>query len=117
MQKTAEAKLFQKQQEAQGIRQVYAAQADGLQQLIQAFKNPQMALQYLMLEKGLFQQLAAENAKAIQGLKPKFNIWSTGKAGADGDCMKPVREIFSTLPPLLNTVQKQTRSNATAAEK
>lgn len=107
MQKTAEAKLFAKQQEAQGIRKIYTAQAEGLQKLVQAFSNPQLAIQYLMLEKGLYQQLAAENAKAIQGLKPKFNIWTTGKSG-DNDCMKPMREIFNTLPPLLTTVQQQT---------
>jgi flotillin len=114
MQKTAEAKLFAKQQEAQGIKKIYAAQAEGLQKLVQAFSNPQMAIQYLMLEKGLYQQLAAENAKAIQGLKPKFNIWTTGKSG-EGDCMKPMRDIFNTLPPLLSTVQNQTMGKAAPA--
>jgi flotillin len=60
-----------------------------------------------MLEKGLYQQLAAENAKAIQGLQPKFNIWTTGDGNA-GDASKPLRNVFQTLPPLLTTIQEQT---------
>ena len=90
---------------------MYTAQATGLQQLISAFNNPQFALQYLMLEKGLYQELAAQNAKAVQGLSPKINVWttSTGGAGVPGvDSAKPIREIFQTLPPLLTTIQEQT---------
>ncbi len=102
--------MYVKLKEAEGVQKTYEAQASGLHKLIKAFDNPKMALQYLMLEKGLYTQLAAENAKAIQGLQPKFNIWTTGGAKGDGsfDPSKPVRDIFSTLPPLLKTVQQQT---------
>jgi flotillin len=89
-----------------------------LNKLIKSFDNPKMALQYLMLEKGLYTQLAAENAKAIQGLQPKFNIWTTGGANGEAfDPSKPIRDIFSTLPPLLKTVQHQTGFDTTQVQK
>jgi flotillin len=105
-QKIAEAKIFAVTKEAEGIKKLYLSQAEGLREIIKASGSSQVALQFLMLERGLYQQLAQENAKAIQGLAPKFNIWTTGKG--DGDSAKPIRDIFQSLPPLLSTIQQQT---------
>jgi len=107
-QKLAEGQLISKDMESQGVQKMYTAQASGLQQLIGVFNNPQFALQYLMLEKGLFQELAAQNAKAVQGLSPKINVWTTSGVGAEMDSAKPIRDIFQALPPLLTTIQEQT---------
>ena len=42
-------------------------------------------------------------AGAVRGLQPKINIWTTG-GGAEGagDSMAPLRNLFTSLPPLVN---------------
>ena len=44
--------------------------------------SPQeLAKFYLGLQAGLFVDMAAQTAAAIQGLNPKINVWNTGAAG------------------------------------
>ena len=79
--------------------------------LAQVVGGPQGLLQYLMLQNGTYEKLAAQNASAIKGLQPKISVWdtgSTGGAGAGADPSAPIRNIFANLPPLLQTVQEQT---------
>ena len=42
-------------------------------------------------------------AGAVQGLQPKINIWTTsgGPEGAS-DSMAPLRNLFTSLPPLVS---------------
>lgn len=40
-----------------------------------------LAKYYMALEKGLFVDLAAQTATAINGLQPKINVWNTGAQG------------------------------------
>ena len=60
---------------------------------------------YLALEKGLFTDMAAKTAAALQGMSPKINIWTQGGAGGEvgaaGDPMAPLRNLFTSLPPML----------------
>ena len=60
---------------------------------------------YLALEKGLFTDMAAKTALALQGMSPKINIWTQGgaggEAGAAGDALAPLRNLFTSLPPML----------------
>ncbi|RIB28717.1 hypothetical protein C2G38_2028286 [Gigaspora rosea] len=108
-QKDAEAALYKKQKEAEGILSLYNAQAEGVKNLMQAFGGDrQIAIQYLMIEKGLYQQLAKENAQAIQGLNPKITVWNTDGASNGGNNANPIANIFQSLPPLLSTIQEQT---------
>jgi flotillin len=80
--KSADAALYSKKQEAQGVKTMFEARAHGLKELVKAFRNkPKAALQYLMLEKNLFRKLAQTNAEAVQGLKPNITVWSTGDPG------------------------------------
>jgi flotillin len=104
----ADGKLYQKQRDADAIRMLYDAQANGLQLIHSAFKGDNVALlQYLMLEKGLYVELAKANAEAIKGLEPKITVWNTGSSeGTDGG--KAIRDIFQSLPPLLSTINQQT---------
>lgn len=51
---------------------------------------------------------AGEMAKALQGLNPKINIWSTGNGDNAGDAMAPLKNLFTSLPPMLDAVQSQT---------
>ncbi|CAI2162263.1 14520_t:CDS:2 [Funneliformis geosporum] len=106
-QKAAEAELYLKQKEAEGVLAVYNAQAEGVKNLMQAFGGDRSAaLQYIMVERNVFQQLAKENASAIKGLNPKISIWNTG--GESTSSSNPVANIFQSLPPLLSTIQEQT---------
>ncbi|KAJ3292709.1 hypothetical protein HK104_005097 [Borealophlyctis nickersoniae] len=109
-QKAAEAALYEKTKEAEGLRAVFEARAEGYKQLKEALGgNDTTFLQYLMLEAGLFQDLAKANGEAIKGLNPKINVWTTGSgAGGEGsDPSAPIRNIFQSLPPLLTTIQDQ----------
>ena len=74
----AEAQLYAREKEAEGIAAVYQAQYAGFLKLKEAFGTDEMLMKFLMLEKGLFLELANANANAIQGLNPKINIWNTG---------------------------------------
>jgi flotillin len=76
----AEAALYAKAKEAEGIQAVYQAQYDGFTKLKEAFGSNDMLMRFLMLERGLFQDLAQASAKAIQGLQPKINVWNQGTA-------------------------------------
>lgn len=74
----AETALYAKEKEADGINAVYQAQYEGFLKLKETFGSDDMLMKFLMLEKGLFLELAQANASAIQGLNPKINIWNTG---------------------------------------
>ncbi|CAG8449092.1 16594_t:CDS:2 [Acaulospora morrowiae] len=103
-QKEAEAALYIKQKEAEGQLALYNAQAEGIRNLMQSFGgNANAALQYIMIDRGVYTQLAKENATAVQNLNPKITVWNTG-----GQNENPVANIFQSLPPLLSTIQDQT---------
>lgn len=101
--RAAEADFIARQKEAAGLLEMakaYGALADVL-------GGPQGLMQYMMLQSGTYQKLAEANAKAINGLQPKINVWNTGNSeGADPTA--PIRNLFQSLPPLLSTIQDQT---------
>jgi flotillin len=103
----AQANFIVKQKEAAGI----AETAKAYGQLANVLGGPQGLMQYLMLENNTYERLATANAKAINGLQPKINVWTTGSGSANGEGTDPlssIRNIFQTLPPLLSTIQDQT---------
>ncbi|KAF2012388.1 flotillin domain-containing protein [Aaosphaeria arxii CBS 175.79] len=101
----AEARLITQQREAEGLSAMAKAYGD----MAGVLGGPQGLLQYLMLRDGTYESLAQANAKAIQGLQPKINVWNTGSPG-DGtaDPAAPIRNLFQSLPPLLSTIHDQT---------
>jgi flotillin len=101
----AEALLFQKQKEAEGIQALLGAQAEGLQRLVASFGGDARALlSYTMLEKGLYEKLAEANAKAIKDLNPKITVWTHDPATS----MSAVQNLGKSLIPMLDTIQDQT---------
>ena len=105
MQKQAEANFIVKQKEAAGI----AETAKAYGELAKVMGGPRGLMQYLMLQNNTYEKLALANAKAINGLQPKINVWNTGSAGGEGaDPTAPIRNLFQTLPPLLSTIHDQT---------
>ncbi|KAJ3214600.1 hypothetical protein HDU67_001465 [Dinochytrium kinnereticum] len=100
-QKDAEGVLYSSQKEAEGIKAKFEAQAQGLKAIQEVFNDPQAMIQYIMIEKGIYQDLAKSNAEAIRGLQPKLNIWNTGGSsdgGAGGDPLKSIRDMQSVIP-------------------
>ena len=79
--KQAEAELIRQQKEAAGLSAMAHAYAD----MSSAFGGPAGLIQYLMIEKGVYTELAKANAEAVRGLNPKMTIWNTGaQAGSEG---------------------------------
>ncbi|KAJ8108467.1 hypothetical protein OPT61_g8150 [Boeremia exigua] len=113
----AEADYFRREREAQAHLITQQREAEGLSAMAKAYGEmatvlggPQGLMQWMMLNNGTYQQLANANAKAIQGLQPKINVWNTGAQGGDGamDATAPIRNLFQSLPPLLSTIHDQT---------
>jgi flotillin len=101
----AEAALYQKQKEAEGVAAMYAAQAEGLQRLVTSFGGDARALlSYTMLEKGVYEKLAESNAKAIKDMNPKITVWTHDP----NTSMSAIQNLGKGLIPMLDTIQDQT---------
>ncbi|KAK9699909.1 hypothetical protein RND81_08G203400 [Saponaria officinalis] len=119
-QQEADAELYAKKKEAEGITALAQAQGTYVRTLLQALNNDYPSLRdYMMINNGMFQELAKINSGAIKGLNPKISVWtnggggvnvhgSSGGGGGSGGAMAEVANIYKTLPPLLTTVQEQT---------
>lgn len=97
----ADAELYSKSREAEGILAVYEARSKGLEKLMGSFAGDSRALlSHMMIEHEVYEKLARENAKAIQGLNPKITIWSpSGHQSLDA---------IKNLVPTLETIHDQT---------
>lgn len=81
-----------------------------------ALGGPAGLIQYLMIEKGVYTQLAKANSEAVRGLNPKMTIWNTGsQAGGGGSNghegqggIDSIRNLYQSLPPLMETINEQT---------
>jgi len=104
----AEADLFARQQEAVGIQSIYEAQASGVKNVMESLGGDSNSfLNYEMVNRGLFQQLATINAGAIHGLAPKITVWTTGDS-KESSYTKVIRDIAQCVPPLTSTIADQT---------
>ncbi len=100
----AEAVFFAKQKEADGLKAVYLAQSDGINQLLTSFKNDQQALmQYIMVENNLYEKIAEANAKGLQGLNPKITMFN-----ASTDSTNPLNDLIKMgMPVALSYLNNQ----------
>ncbi|KAI3522968.1 hypothetical protein L1887_01020 [Cichorium endivia] len=112
-QQVADGELFAKQKEAEGLVAVAQYQGTYIRTLLGTFGGNYKAFRdYLMINGGMFQEIAKINGEAVKSLQPKISIW-TGAGGSDGDggdggAMKEVAGLYKMLPPLFNTVHEQT---------
>ncbi|KAF4401362.1 hypothetical protein G4B88_001556 [Cannabis sativa] len=111
-QQAAEGELYAKKKEAEGLIALGSAQATYVTTLLQSVGGNYHALRdYLMINNGMFQDIAKINAEAVRGLQPKISVWTNGN-GNEGDhnnkAMKEVAGVYQMLPPLFKTVQEQT---------
>lgn len=102
--KEADATFYAKKKEAEGI----AAVAEAYKGMAEVMGGSQGLLQYMMLQDNTYEKLALANAKAIHGLQPKITVWNTGENAGSSDSSAPIRNLFQSLPPLLNTIHDQT---------
>ncbi|MBA0767690.1 hypothetical protein Gotri_016551 [Gossypium trilobum] len=112
-QRVADVELYAKQKEAEGLMALAQAQGVYLRTLLEALGGNYAALRdYLMINGGMFQEIAKINAEAVRGLQPKISIWTNGGGEAiDGNgsnAMKEVAGVYRMLPPLFKTVHEQT---------
>jgi len=90
---------------AKGILATMDAQSTGLAKMVRSSGGSVAHLtNYLMVERNMYQPLAEANAKALQGLNPKYTIWQRGE-GKDQD---PIQSALATLPHYLDAIKKQT---------
>lgn len=103
-QQRADAELVQKLKEAEAV----SAMAEAYGKLSQAFGGPSGLIQYMMIEKGTYVELAKANADAIRGMNPKISVWNTGSQGQGSDSTDAMRNVYQMLPPLMTTINEQT---------
>ncbi|KAI3516389.1 hypothetical protein L1887_15304 [Cichorium endivia] len=109
----ADGELYAKQKEAEGLIAVAQAQGTYIRTLLGAFGGNYTSFRdYLMINGGMFQEIAKINGEAVKGLQLKISIW-TGAGGSGGDvgdggATKEVTGVYKMLSPLFNTVHEQT---------
>lgn len=114
----AEAVLFARQQEATGLlklaeaeaagkQAVLLAEANGLRQKVEAAGGPQNYLAQALIQGNLLADIAEQQAKAVQGMNPKINVWSQSK-GEDAPGTQVISDLVKTLPPLMDSLKSQT---------
>lgn len=88
--------------------------ADAYAKMAQAFGGSQGLIQYMMIEKGIYGELARANADAVRGMQPKVTVWNTGSGasgandGSGSDAAAAIRNTYQMLPPLMSTINEQT---------
>lgn len=114
-QRAAEALFITKKREAEVLYITRQQEAAGLEDLARAYKalseplgGPQGLMQYLMLKEGVYERLADSSARAIQGLQPKINVWTTGGGEGGADATAPIRNLFQAIPPAAGALFDQT---------
>ncbi|KAK1366035.1 hypothetical protein POM88_041596 [Heracleum sosnowskyi] len=108
-QQVADGELYAKQKEAEGLVALAQAQGTYISTLLKAVGGNYSALRdYLMINGGMYQEIAKINGEAVRGLQPKISIWSNGENGGDGNGMKEIAGVYKMLPPLFKTVHEQT---------
>ncbi|XP_039128191.1 flotillin-like protein 3 [Dioscorea cayenensis subsp. rotundata] len=107
----ADGQLYSKKKEAEGIVALGEAQGLYLRTLLDSLGGNYQALRdYLMIDGGLYKDMARINADAVKGMQPKLSIWSNNNEGGAGGvgAMKEIAGVYKMLPPLLSTVHEQT---------
>lgn len=104
MKMKAEAHYIEKENEAKGTVKLLGAEAEGFQQLIASGGNVDALIAYLLVKNNVLQNIAAEQSKAVQGMKP--TIWMTGNVNEDKVRLSNVvDDLVKTGVPLLENLK------------
>lgn len=112
-QQAANGELYAKTKEAEGMIMLAKAQGTYIRTLMDALGGNYHALRdYMMINNGMYQDMAKINAEAVRGLNPKISVWTNGCVDSlengGGGAMREIASVYKTLPPLFKTVQEQT---------
>eukprot|EP01018_Ginkgo_biloba_P030951 Gb_17374 [translate_table: standard] len=120
-QKEAEANLYFMQKEAEGMMEKAKAQGEFVARLLQAFGgNFSSFHDYMIIDRGIYQEMGKMNADALRGLQPKISVWTTrgddrksleNSSDPGTSAMKQISDVYKMIPPLLSTVKDQTGMN------
>ncbi|KAG7599114.1 Band 7/SPFH domain superfamily [Arabidopsis suecica] len=115
MKAAADAAFYSKQRDAEGLVSMANAQGTYLRTLLDAVDNDYTAMRdFLMINNGVYQDIAKTNAVAIRDLQPKISVWNHGgvdqgmSGGGNGNAMNDIAGLYKMLPPILDTVYDQT---------
>ncbi|KAL7112347.1 hypothetical protein ACP275_05G146600 [Erythranthe tilingii] len=115
-QQVVEGDFYAKKKEAEGMIALAEAQGTYIRTILDAFGGNYGAMRdYLLINGGVYQEIAKINGEALRGLQPKISIWTSGGGGENGGggdssgaAMKEVAGVYKMLPPLFKTVHDQT---------
>ncbi|KAF6168930.1 hypothetical protein GIB67_038427 [Kingdonia uniflora] len=110
-QQSADKESFTKKK-TEGLMALAEAQGVYVRTFLDAVGGNYAALRdYMMINGGMFQELAKINVGAVQGLQPKISIWSnggmgdfTGGSGSRNTAMNEVAGVYKMLLPLFKIV-------------
>ena len=97
----ADATVSRYEAEAQGLKKLLQAKAEGYQQIIKGCNNdPKMAATLLLIEK--MEELVAKQVEAISNLKiDKITVWDSGGGNGEGSSTSNfLKSFIGSLPPL-----------------
>ena len=100
--RTADADLYAKRAEAEGILARFEAESKGLQKLFETCDDPNIVMQYLMVDRKVYPELAKSMADGVRGMQPKINYWKTGS-----DVGNPISDVLKNIPAsvdMLNSI-------------
>jgi len=100
--RTADADLYAKRAEAEGVLARFEAESKGLQKLFETCNDPNIVMQYLMVDRKLYPELAKSMADGVRGMQPKINYWKTGS-----DVGNPIADALKNIPAsvdMLNSI-------------
>eukprot|EP00842_Homolaphlyctis_polyrhiza_P005793 jgi/Hompol1/6214/HPOL_002213-RA len=77
----ADADLYKAVNNASGVVTLLEAKSSGIEQIARGFQGDgKAALQFVMMDRGVYVDLAKANAEAIRGLEPNITVWNTGSS-------------------------------------
>lgn len=109
-QKCADASLVSTRTKAEGMLLMAEAEANYVHAVLGAFNgNPEAFLDFMMLDRRVYQDLGQINAEAIKGMEPTVSFWTMGSGGQVGgwgghEISDP--DMFMTLPLLSEETQE-----------
>lgn len=96
---SAEAALLAASKEADGIQAILTGKANGYREVSSSTGlGSEDFLNYLMIENGVLQKLAAERANALQNLKPEIKNFNITKGNTEAD--NSITNIMEMIPPI-----------------
>jgi flotillin len=109
----ADAALYSKNREAEGIQSIMEAKAEGVNRLLKSCgDNPDLARFYMGVDSNLWHKVAEESARAVQGMEPTITHWNTGSdTGSTGNALVRIAQdcipLYSEIKGHLSTMSGQ----------